>query len=174
MHWLALTTDVKILSTSSNHKNPPNWKLQMPEPYWNMIQHDHDHHWTLVTTPPKKNKRYIYKGCFGKPTETKQTMVTTMPLFVPHSQALTTSWTGLPILVRSSKKHSWQIKYSYAAIWQHLFCCICKDLGRGLQHSSIDTFLWGFSTFNVELLQIFLSNWAGGKKKLNYEEYSTC
>ena len=41
----------KSFATSSNHKNPPNWNLQR-----NMIQHDHDHHWTLVTTLPPKTK----------------------------------------------------------------------------------------------------------------------
>lgn len=117
----------KSFATSSNHKNPPNWNLQMHEPY---LEYDTTWSWSSLNfgdnTPNKKKQNlYLYKGRVWKRTETKETMVTTMPLKNPRSQPLATSWTGLPTLVRSSKKHSWQIKRSYAAIWQQLFFCTC-------------------------------------------------
>lgn len=109
----------KSFATSSKHKN-----LQM------LMEYDTTWSWSSLNfggnTLPKKNV-YLYKGRVWKRTETKETMVTTVtvPLKSPRSQPLTTSWTGLPTLVRSSKKHSWQIKYSYAAIWEQRFFCTC-------------------------------------------------
>lgn len=163
----------KSFATSSNHKNPPNWNLQMHEPY---LEYDTTWSWSSLNfgdnTPNKKNKIYISTKVVSenelkpkKPWSRRCPLRTLVANPSQRPELDCQPWWGAPRNTPDKSSAATQL------FGNSFFFAPAKGLGRGGAIPFNWPILWMFSMLNVFKSSCQTEQ---AEKMLSYEEYSTC